>query len=57
MREDLLRIIFGSVARLALVLLSTVANVVGLLLRKANDLLLASDGKRLLLSVSMMESA
>ena len=52
MREDLLRIIFGSVARLALVLLSTIADIVGLLLREANDLLLASDGKRLLLSVS-----
>ena len=46
MREDLLRIIFGSIARLALVLLSAVADVVGLLLREANDLLLASDGER-----------
>ena len=52
MRKDLLGVILSGIARLALVLLGTVADVVGLLLRKADDLLLTGNGEGLLLSVS-----
>ncbi len=51
MCKDLLGVILGSITRLALVLLGTIADVVGLLLRKADDLLLTGNGKGLLLSV------
>ncbi len=50
-RKDLLRVVLGSITRLALVLLGTIADVVGLLLRKADDLLLTGNGEGLLLSV------
>mgnify|MGYP000702334415 CR=1 FL=1 len=51
MRKDLLCVVLGSITRLALVLLGTIADVVGLLLRKADDLLLTGNGEGLLLSV------
>ncbi len=50
-RKDLLCVVLGSITRLALVLLGTIADVVGLLLRKADDLLLTGNGEGLLLSV------
>ncbi len=49
MRKDLLCVVLGSITRLALVLLGTIADVVGLLLRKADDLLLTGNGEGLLL--------
>ena len=51
MREDLLRVILGGVAGLALVLLGALADLVGLALGEADDLLLAGDGEGLLLGV------
>ncbi len=50
-RKDLLCVVLGSITRLALVLLGTITDVVGLLLRKADDLLLTGNGEGLLLSV------
>lgn len=41
MREHLLRVVLGSIAGLALVLLGTIANIIRLLLRQADNLLLA----------------
>ena len=49
-RKDLLCVVLGSITRLALVLLGTIADVVGLLLRKADDLLLTGNGEGLLMS-------
>lgn len=51
MRKDLLCVVLGSITRLALVLLGTIADVVGLLLRKADNLLLTGNGEGLLLSI------
>ena len=50
-REHLLRVILRRIARIALVLVGAGADVLGLLLGQADDLLLAGDGERLLLRV------
>ena len=51
MREDLLRIILSGVTGLALILVGTIADIVGLLLGQTHDLLLRGDGERLLLGI------
>ncbi len=51
MREHLLGVVLSGVAGLALVLVGAIGDLVGLGLRKANNLLLRGDRQRLLLSI------